>query len=101
MLMPFTCAWPLRSVAIGAGVGGKVSHLSAANAGKAARTRRGVSRNGRMSFSLGAVEFLISFRPFAVCCGGPLANDPDGGNRVGRHQARWRQNPALFIGAVC
>ena len=51
--MPLTCAWPLRSVAIGAGVGGKVSHRSAASAGRTAKTRRGVSRNRRMSFFLG------------------------------------------------
>src|SRR3984893_8983463 len=60
--MPFTCASPLRSVWIGAGVGGKVSHLSAASAGRTARTRVGASRNGRMSFSLWASKYLLAFR---------------------------------------
>src|ERR1700730_4561669 len=60
--MPFTCASPLRSVWIGAGVGGKVSHLSAASAGRTARTRVGASRNGRMSFSLWASNYLSAFR---------------------------------------
>src|SRR6267378_4701298 len=56
--MPFTCAPPLRSVGIGAGVGGKISHLSAASAGRTARTRVGASKNGRMSFSLWASNYL-------------------------------------------
>src|SRR5882757_7363716 len=60
--MPFTCASPLRSVWIGAGVGGKVSHLSAASAGRTARTRVGANRNGRMSFSLWASDYLSAFR---------------------------------------
>jgi hypothetical protein len=28
-------------------------------------------------------------------------NDPQSGNRVRRHQARWRQGVALFIGDAC
>src|ERR1700737_2891864 len=55
MLMPLTCASPLRSVAIGAGVGGKVSHRSAANAGSAVRTRRDTDRSARMTCSVGCV----------------------------------------------
>jgi len=28
-------------------------------------------------------------------------NDPEGGDGVRRHQARWRQDLALFIGEAC
>src|SRR5258706_4908850 len=28
-------------------------------------------------------------------------NDPEGGDRVRRHQARWQQDLALFIGEAC
>src|SRR5580693_3529026 len=43
MLMPLTAAWPLRSAAMGAGVGGSVSQRSAAPAGSAIRTNSSAS----------------------------------------------------------
>ena len=49
--MPLASAWPLRSVAIGAGVGGKVSHRSAATAGRAVRARNAARTNWRMARS--------------------------------------------------
>src|ERR1700744_5379620 len=51
MLMPLTCAWPPRPVAIGAGVGGNVSHRSLAKAGQVTRATREASQKPRMIFS--------------------------------------------------
>src|SRR3981081_1331250 len=90
MLMPFTCAWPLRSVAMGAGVGGNVSHLSAASAGRAARTGRGGNRNGRMNFSLGP--------PVEIEAGdfGPLDPAPSHHQPIGNQHGQSRAPGHLF-----
>jgi hypothetical protein len=44
--------WPLRSAGIGAGVGGSISHGSAAPAGSQDRTRSIVTNRRRMNFLL-------------------------------------------------
>ena len=46
--MPLASAMPLRSVAIGAGVGGKVRHRSSAPAGRAIRTKRAAKTKRRI-----------------------------------------------------
>jgi pimeloyl-ACP methyl ester carboxylesterase len=51
-LMPLASASPPRSVAIGAGVGGKVSHRSAAKGGNATQAMNAARANWRVSFSV-------------------------------------------------
>jgi hypothetical protein len=47
-----------------------------------------------MSFSLGLSGSLSAFRLSPFAAAGQLANDPDGGNRVKRHQAgQWQNLP--------
>src|SRR5277367_5621254 len=62
--MPLASASPLRSVAIGAGVGGKVSHRSAARDGKAAQAMNAARANWRMSFSAVRSGELFAFPAF-------------------------------------
>src|SRR5271166_5934635 len=64
--MPLTSASPMRSVAIGAGVGGKVSHRSVAPEGKATKAKKAARTNWRIASQVIGWESSRSFPPFRL-----------------------------------
>src|ERR1700733_12142642 len=101
--MPLASASPLRSVAIGAGVGGKVSHRSAAKDGSATQAMKTARANWRMRLLRGPVSVgeLFAFHALMQAVwtqrreARVTGNDIDTGNRRAHLRAcQTRSSPS-------